>query len=474
MHVREAITQANLIYYMFYVLENYGVDPTITYLLENRELYFIPCLNPDGYVYNQQTNPNGGGFWRKNRRNNGDGSFGVDLNRNFDFKWGYNNSGSSPNTNGSTYRGTSPASEPETAALQNFAISREFTMAFNHHSVAGSYNFSWGYLSSNSETPDQIQYETFSKNFSLFNDYRYGTPWQNLRYTTNGYSNDWFYGEQTLKGKTFAWTVENGGSGFWPSQSQIIPLCQDHLYSNLALAWGVNGGPSAADVSMAATNPPVSIPKSGGSFDFDINIANNSGAPIDIRYYTYGQRSTGGITDPLKGPFNATIEPGNAVNVTLTQNVPPLDPASFTYILQVESSSNNRLIANDSFPFVVTNAPSTGQLKAGGETWTFSDDTEHGSPLPESVELLGNYPNPFNPETRISYRLSEARHVTLQVFDIKGRLISELVNGEQAAGPQNIFWNGKTSEGKRVASGIYLYRLVAGDFSQTNKMLLVK
>jgi len=106
MHAREPQSMANNMYFMWYLLENYGSDEVATFLVDNREMYFAPCLNPDGYFYNEQTNPNGGGFWRKNRRNNGDGTFGVDINRNFDYQWGYNNQGSSPNPGSSTYRGT--------------------------------------------------------------------------------------------------------------------------------------------------------------------------------------------------------------------------------------------------------------------------------------------------------------------------------------------------------------------------------
>src|SRR6185503_9963018 len=90
-HAREPISMVSLIYFMQYILSQYGTDPEITCLINNRELYFIPCANPDGYVYNQTTNPAGGGYWRKNRRNNGGGIFGVDLNRNFSNNWGYDN-----------------------------------------------------------------------------------------------------------------------------------------------------------------------------------------------------------------------------------------------------------------------------------------------------------------------------------------------------------------------------------------------
>ena len=79
-HAREPEGMMQMIFYMYYLLENYGTNPEVTCLVDNREIFFIPVVNPDGYEYNRQTNPNGGGMWRKNRRNNGGGIYGVDLN----------------------------------------------------------------------------------------------------------------------------------------------------------------------------------------------------------------------------------------------------------------------------------------------------------------------------------------------------------------------------------------------------------
>ena len=79
-HAREPMSLMETIFFMWYVLENYGTNDEVTYLVNNTQLFFVPCLNPDGYVYNQTTNPTGGGMWRKNRRLNSGGSYGVDLN----------------------------------------------------------------------------------------------------------------------------------------------------------------------------------------------------------------------------------------------------------------------------------------------------------------------------------------------------------------------------------------------------------
>jgi hypothetical protein len=225
---------ATVIYFMYYLLENYGSDPEVTYLVNNRQLYFVPVLNPDGYVYNQQTNPNGGGFWRKNRRNNGGGSFGVDLNRNYGYQWGYNNSGSSPDPFDETYRGTGPFTEAETQAIRNFCESHNIKLALNYHTYGDLLIYPWGYI--NAFTPDHPVFLALAQDMTQYNGYAHGNSSQ-LLYDVNGGSDDWMYGEQTTKEKIFAMTPEVGSS-FWPNINQIYPLAQENIIPNLILAHG--------------------------------------------------------------------------------------------------------------------------------------------------------------------------------------------------------------------------------------------
>ncbi len=254
-HAREPQGMTTLIYFMWYMLENYGIDPTATNLVDNRELYFVPVVNPDGYVYNQQTNPNGGGFWRKNRRNNGNGTFGVDLNRNYGYQWGYDNSGSSPTPSSETYRGTAAFSEPETQVMRNFALGRQFRLANNYHSYGNYLIFPWGYIAS-FFTPDHSVYAAWGLDMTQFNNYVEGTANQTVGYTVNGEANDWLYGEQTQKGKVFGFTTEvgTGSDGFWPSQSRIIPLADENVYPNLVLATGVTDFTPPVIANVQATN----------------------------------------------------------------------------------------------------------------------------------------------------------------------------------------------------------------------------
>ena len=99
--------------------------------------------------------------------------------------------------------------------------------------------------------------------------------------------------------------------------------------------------------------------------------------------------------------------------------------------------------------------------------------------VPPQTALLPNYPNPFNPETWIPYHLSEPANVTLTIYSAEGRLVRTLALGHQPAGiyeskSRAAYWDGRNNVGERVASGLYFYRLTAGDFAATGKMLILK
>ncbi|MDZ7367205.1 MAG: CHRD domain-containing protein [candidate division KSB1 bacterium] len=96
------------------------------------------------------------------------------------------------------------------------------------------------------------------------------------------------------------------------------------------------------------------------------------------------------------------------------------------------------------------------------------------TPLPRQFALLANYPNPFNPATTIRYDLPRNVHVKLAIYDLLGKKVRTLVDAEEAAGFKHITWDGASDAGVRVVSGVYLYRVEAGDFSMTRKMILMR
>ncbi len=236
-HAREPGSLSSNIYTLWYLLENYSSDPQIKAILDNTELYFIPCMNPDGYIQNITTNPGGGGMVRKNRRLNVDGTYGVDLNRNYGEHWGYDNIGSSPVPSYETFRGTSAFSEPESRAHQWFANTHNFKVALSYHTFDNVLIYPWAHMPS-ARTVDSFQYSTYGGYITEHNHYGYGTCYETLGYLANGDSDEWMYGDTTARKKIFAMCPEIGtsGDGFYPPTDKIIPNCQNNLLANIHTA----------------------------------------------------------------------------------------------------------------------------------------------------------------------------------------------------------------------------------------------
>ncbi len=234
-HAREVITPEVLFYFMDYLTDNYGLDSEVTDLVDNRELWLVPMINPDGYLYNQVIAPGGGGMWRKNRRAIGATVFGVDLNRNFGYRWGHDNIGSSSFPPDEIYRGPAPFSEPETQALRDFISAREFVITIFYHSFSNLLLYPWDY--DYLQTPDEDIFAAIGDSVEAMNGYAHGHSWS-LLYLCNGISDDWIYGEQSTKVKSLALTPEVGSQqdGFWPSLHRVPFLCSQNLRPNLFYA----------------------------------------------------------------------------------------------------------------------------------------------------------------------------------------------------------------------------------------------
>jgi hypothetical protein len=262
-HAREPIGMQHLLFFMYHLLENYDTDPEIHALLDNTELYFVPIINMDGYARNIYTNPNGGGSWRKNRRVNGDGTYGVDPNRNYGYAWGYSNSGSSPDPGDDTYRGPEAFSEPCTQNMRDFCEGHEFRIALNYHSYSNLLLYPWGYIPD--FPPDYDIFHAFGGIMTAENGYTYGPGYTTI-YVTNGSSDDWMYGEQETKEKIFAYTPEVGGGsdGFWPSPSRIIPLCQENMWQSMMAAKLTGPYAEVSDLS------PSIVPTMDGYFTYNL------------------------------------------------------------------------------------------------------------------------------------------------------------------------------------------------------------
>jgi hypothetical protein len=225
-HAREIITVEIPLYILYWLTDNYGTDSLATYLVDNREIWIVPLMNPDGREYVQNV-----GDWRKNRRHNGDGSYGVDVNRNYGYMWGYDDVGSSPTPSSETYRGTAGFSEPETQAIRDLLLEYRFDTAVSYHSYGRLVLYPWGYT--HDPCADNDIFAALGDSMAALNGYAPG-PGAGL-YLTNGDSDDWMYGEQVTKDKVYSYTFEVG-TEFYPTEDQIIPLCQANFGASLLAA----------------------------------------------------------------------------------------------------------------------------------------------------------------------------------------------------------------------------------------------
>lgn len=100
--------------------------------------------------------------------------------------------------------------------------------------------------------------------------------------------------------------------------------------------------------------------------------------------------------------------------------------------------------------------------------------SEIDNELPNNFNLSQNYPNPFNPITTFRYSLPQSENVKVLIFNLNGELIAEVVNQFQNAGTYEVVWNGKNNSGQQVASGTYIYKVQAGNYSESKKMILLK
>ncbi|GLY02486.1 carboxypeptidase T [Actinoplanes sp. NBRC 101535] len=228
-HAREHLTVEQALYLLTQYTSLYASDTRIKSIVDSREIWIIPLVNPDGAEYDVAT----GSYrsWRKNRQPNSGSSYvGTDLNRNYGYLWGCCG-GSSGAPSSATYRGPSAFSAPETQVIRNFVNSRvvggvqQIKTAIDFHSYSQLVLWPFGHTTANTTTgmtADQYSvFSTFGTQLAATNGY---TPEQSSDlYITDGDSLDWLWGTH----KIFAYTFElypgsASGGGFYPPAS-VIP-----------------------------------------------------------------------------------------------------------------------------------------------------------------------------------------------------------------------------------------------------------
>jgi PKD repeat protein len=272
-HAREPMSLMETIFYMWYLLENYGTNDEVTYLVNNTQMYFVPCINPDGYIHNETTNPNGGGMWRKNRRLNSNGSYGVDLNRNYSYGWG--TTGTSTNPSNDTYCGPSAFSEPETQAMRWLVQNNDFEMAFNAHTYAEDILFPIGTTTAEF-APHHNYFQDYTNHMTELNGY-FAQKSSGL-YPASGDSDDYMYKVDVGVGQkdtVFAHTPEVG-TAFWQPSSEIIATCKEMVFPNLVLAH------LTRNYNIVKDTDPSTVATMSGNFNHSAKRLGRQSGPVIV------------------------------------------------------------------------------------------------------------------------------------------------------------------------------------------------
>lgn len=239
-HAREWAATSSAMWIAERLTRDVTFDPVIAQLVNNVDFRIIPVVNPDGYRYTFPTSQGGGGqrLWRKNRRQNPNGSFGVDLNRNWSYGWGLNG-GSSTSQSSDVYRGPSSFSEPETTAVSNFALSLPNLKAhIDLHTYSQLVLGPWGFTESAPPRLNELNPLTSAMLAAISGPY--GTEWvggpaSTTLYIASGVAPDWSFA--TLG--ALSWTYELRDEGFFGFQlppDQIIPTGVEALEGIKVLA----------------------------------------------------------------------------------------------------------------------------------------------------------------------------------------------------------------------------------------------
>lgn len=258
-HAREWATHEMMLYMAQYLVTGYDSDPRVREIVDNSEVWLVPVVNPDGYEFTWTSNR----MWRKNRRDNSGICEGVDLNRNYSHGWGGN--GSSGSTCSEIYRGSAPASEPETQAIENLLADQMFAIAISYHSYGQMVLYPWGetlYV-----TPQSYpSLRAIGKKYAKLILESHGTQYTAGQgsytiYVVSGDFDDHAYGAQGALSFTPEMRPATSAlGGFLLPENQILPNNQESMVAALWLMENVAG---AVEMSNAFSESLIESPGIG-------------------------------------------------------------------------------------------------------------------------------------------------------------------------------------------------------------------
>jgi len=236
-----------------------------------------------------------------------------------------------------------------------------------------------------------------------------------------------------------------------------------HLYDVWLLR--IAGEQAEISIEIVPDDPPVTVPQ-GGQFGFTGTVTNNTEDPQISDIWVMASGPEKGIYGPFKEFYDIPLAPSQSRSRHLSQRVPNGAPLGFyNYIAYCGDYPSTVM---DSSFFQIEVVEGTGSSQGG---WVLTGSFLEGdlADIPSQFALSGNYPNPFNASTVISYELPTDSHVRLEVYNISGQKVATLVDGQQEAGYRSVTW-----EDSQAASGVYFYKLTAEDFTEVKRMTLLR
>jgi len=303
-HAREWAVPMTAMWFADQLVENYATDSRIANIVDSSEVYIFPCLNPDGYEYSWTTTR----LWRKNRRLNSGGSYGVDLNRNW--ATGFGGAGSSGTQSSDTYRGTAAFSEPETAGFRDFLLNK-LNMAGHIDLHSYSQILMWPYSYTSALPPESSTYTRVStamgNALKAVNNrtYTVGNSWA-VYGATSGCIEDWT--STTTGGMGWCTEVRDTGTyGFVMPASEIIPCASENWASALTMmeellkasTITLSTGPGATMPADSASQVKVAVTANCGSL-----LASN---PVRLKWQGNGGLVQGANMTLASGLWSATL-----------------------------------------------------------------------------------------------------------------------------------------------------------------------
>lgn len=213
------------------LVTQYGADTMVTRLVNQTEIWVVPMVNPDGHQYSVTSQR----LWRKNRRNNRDGTFGVDLNRNYGYQWG--GPGSSGDTFSDIYRGAAPFSEPETQAVRDFLQQNRPSSLISYHNFSQLILYPWGYT--DNPAPDKTLLHNLAvamaDRIRVVHNVSYTPEQSSDLYLASGDTTDWLYALFGVPCFTIELRPRSASPGFELPETEIAPTFAENLPAALYL-----------------------------------------------------------------------------------------------------------------------------------------------------------------------------------------------------------------------------------------------